>query len=81
MQRQVCVWDKDYLPDKQELQKLQHMDGILLTAEYNELAIMEWLFHTMDKMYDLPAISFTYPEIQKLWWTLTSKEFIEDLLT
>ncbi len=65
--RQIYWWKRDTLPNRNELKRFEHLDGILLDGFFEKEKLQEWQNRFYLYADELPAISFADESIQRAW--------------
>ena len=74
MVRQVFWWKKPNLPERQELDDLLHLDGVLIDSPLPESAIAQWQDRFTSIADDLPHIAFADLPLQHRWLLKTAPD-------
>ena len=74
MERQVFWWKKTTLPERQDLDDLFHLDGVLIDSALPATALIEWQDRFASTADDLPHIAFADMDLQRRWLLKTAPD-------
>ena len=74
MQRQVYWWKDSGLPEKNELEDMFVLDGVLIDVPSAPDRLRAWQNHFAPMAADLPYICFARLDLQQRWLALTASE-------
>ncbi|MFH2094002.1 MAG: radical SAM protein [Pseudomonadota bacterium] len=74
MRRQIYLWDKDVLPEKNDFNKLSHLDGIIIDSRLPHNIVHEWQDKVSCYHKDIMAINFIDINLQIRWMEQTDHE-------